>query len=115
MNTIFGVTSQPKQNLTLSLDDGSLVSVYLEYRTQQRGWFVNFSWGDEWKVDGMRLTSSPNFLRHWIKLIPFGLAVLTAGDADPLSITSFSSGRTTLVLLNAADVLAVEETSFKGF
>lgn len=114
MTTVTGISSQPKQQLTLVLEDGSQVSVYLEYRPQQLGWFANFSWGD-WIVNGLRLVSTPNLLHSWFKLIPFGLAITTAQEADPLNPTSFASGLSTMVVLNAAEVRLVNATSYVGF
>ena len=114
MTTITGITSQPKQNLAVVLEDGSQVSIYLEYRLQQKGWFANMAWGDDWIVNGMRLVSGPNLLHHWFKLIPFGLALNTDGDADPYNVEDFATGRSVLTLLNADDVLQVNSAAFAG-
>ena len=113
MNIINGITSQPKQQMTIPLEDGSSAYLYVEYREQQSGWFANVSWGT-WLVNGMRLTASPNVLQKWQHVIPFGLALLTQGDVEPLNLMDFADGTVTVYLLNADDVAAVQLNSFAG-
>lgn len=113
MNTITGISAQPKQQLSFVLDDGSQVSAYLEYRPQQLGWFLNLAWGD-WSVNGLRVVSTPNLLRQWRNVIPCGLSILTQSNADPLNSTDFSTAVSVMVLLNAADVLLVEASAYPG-
>lgn len=113
MTIVGGITSQPKQQLSLVLEDGTTVDALLEYRPQQIGWFADFTLGD-WIARGVRLTSSPNLLRQYRRVIPFGLAIIMANNVDPLNVTDFSDGTATVYLLNAADVLAVEAAAFAG-
>ncbi len=100
MTTITGITSQPKQHFAFALEDGSQVSAYIEYRPQQLGWFANFSWGDNWVVNGLRLVSTPNLLHHW--------------SASGMSAKTALTGRSTVVFLNAVDVLEVNEAAFSS-
>lgn len=113
MTIVNGITSQPKQQLSLVLADGSTVTALIEYRPQQIGWFGNFTWGD-WVSNGIRLTSSPNLLRQYRQVIPFGLAIIMANNVDPLNVTDFADGSAVVYLLNEDDVLLVEETAFPG-
>jgi len=113
MTTISGLSSQPKQTFSFVLDDGSQVSCYIEYRPQQRGWFANFAWQD-WAVYGLRLTAAPNILKQWQNLIPFGLALLTTGNVEPLNPTDFADLTARLIVLNAADVASVNEVTYSG-
>lgn len=113
MTIVAGITSQPKQQLSLVLEDGSTVAALIEYRPQQIGWFADFTWGT-WIARGIRLTSSPNLLRQYRQVIPFGLAIIMANNVDPLNVTDFADGTATVFLLNADDVLAVEAAAFAG-
>lgn len=113
MNKVAGISSQPKQQLSFVVEDGSQVALYLEYRPQQLGWFANLSWRD-WELNGLRVVSSPNILRQWQNVIPFGLAIITAKDADPLNVTDFADATSTMIFLSAGDVLLVDETAFVG-
>lgn len=115
MKILTGFTSQPKQQMTFVLDDGSTVTLNMRYAQQQLGWFADFTWsGSTWAVNGMRLTVSPNLLQKWENLVPFGLAILTANDVELLNLTDFADGTATVYLLNAADVVAVNEAAFAG-
>jgi len=113
MINVTGLTSQPKQSFFLTLSDGSFVSVYIEYRPQQLGWFANFSWGT-WIVAGMRLYAAPNILRQWSNRIPFGLSLLTTDNNEPLHLDNFSSGYAKFVLLNADQVAQVNALAYSG-
>lgn len=113
MKILTGFTSQPKQQMTFVLDDGSAVSLFIQYKPQQIGWFANVAWQD-FLLEGIRLTSSPNLLQKWENLIPFGLAILGKNDVEPLNVTDFSDGTCAVYLLNAADVVAVNEAAFAG-
>lgn len=113
MKILTGFTSQPKQQMTFVLDDGSAVTLFMQYRTQQFGWFSDITWQD-FRLDGLRLTSSPNLLQKWENLIPFGLAILAKNNVEPLNVTDFSDTTCTVYLLNADDVIAVNEAAFAG-
>lgn len=113
MNILTGFTSQPKQQMTFVLENGSAVALYIEYREQQLGWFADLTWG-AWRVTGLRLTTSPNLLKKWQNIIPFGLAIITKNNAEPLNVTDFADGTAVPWLLNEVDVGVVNETAFAG-
>lgn len=113
MTTVTGLTSQSTQSSFLTLDDGALVAIYMTYCPQQRGWFANISWSD-WSITGMRLCAAPNILRQWKDRIPFGLALLTTDDSEPMSQDAFSSDFARLILLNSADVASVDALAYSG-
>lgn len=115
MKLVTGITSDPKQQMTLVLDDGSQVYLYIEYNQQQLGWFMNLAWsGSDWTLDTRRITASPNLLRQWQNVIPFGIAVITQGNVEPLNLTDFVDGTATVYLLTAQDVLNIEANTFGG-
>lgn len=113
MTTLQGITDQPKQSTSIVLDDGTAATIVLEYRPQQLGWFYNLAWQD-FTLNGQRIVASPNILRSYRKILPFGLAVLTNNGIEPLNQDDFINGTITLLLLNAQDVLDVETTVFTG-
>lgn len=119
MNFIDGLTSQPAQISTLVLDDGSRVTFSLEFKPQQAGWFYSLFWpgknDNAFELNGCRLGCSPNMLRQFRDLIPFGLAlVATPDDLDPITQTCFVDGTAELILLDAEDVASVEAELYKG-
>ena len=113
MTIITGLTSQPKQQMTLQIQDGSQASFYLEYVPQQTGWFWSLTW-NTLTINGSRLTAFPNILRQWKNILPFGTAVLTAGNVEPLNQTDLADGTATLLLLTDTDVQLVEASAFPG-
>lgn len=111
MTTVTGISANPKQKFTLALDDGTQVSCSIEYRPQQQSWFADVQW-ETWVLNGLRLVPSPNLLRQWRNVIPFGFALLTGNQREISSQQAFASGAAELILLNAADVARFEELAY---
>ncbi len=107
MKLIEGLTDQSKQSTILTLTDGSKVLFYLEFRSQQRGWFFDVTWNTV-SVFGQRLVTSPNVLRQYLNTLPFGIAVVTTDGAEPLTASDFSEGTVSLYLLEGSDLSDVE-------
>lgn len=106
MKVLTGITAQPKQAFPIALPDGSTADLYIEYRAQQRGWFLSLAW-EGFSLNGMRLVNTPNILHQFRKIIPFGLAVLSLGHAEPTAVTDLADGSTTIYFLDAADINAL--------
>ena len=104
MNLIQRVTSNPLQTQTLILDDGSSVLFTIYFRPMQYGWFINTLSTTNLTLNGMRIVNSPNMLNQWRNLINFGLACFSDGDREPMLQQDFSSGRSKLYILTAAEV-----------
>lgn len=113
MNLLEGLTDQPKQETAIVLSDGTRATLSLEYRPNQLGWFYDLSWGD-FAANGQRLVTSPNALRKFRKLLPFGIAVVTTADAEPLRQTDLADGTVALYLLDSTDVSAIESSLYPG-
>lgn len=118
MKRITGITDQPNQQFNVSLDDGSRLRVTFNYRVQQQGWFADFLWtktsGATFEISGMRVVSSPNILRAWRDLLPFGLMVYTDSLGEPTTVKAFSYGTSKLFLLSATEVADAEANLFPG-
>ncbi len=111
MKLIQGLTDQPKQQTTLVLADGTQATLNLQYLTQQKGWFFNVTWGTV-VINGQRLAASPNILRQFINVLPFGILVQTVGNVDPTRLGDLASDQVQLVLLEGADIAAVETAAY---
>jgi hypothetical protein len=112
-----GLTDSPNQVQPILVPDGSTLTMTLYYRPQQKGWFLDLSWNGQtpsWQNLGMRLITGPNILRQYKNQLPFGLAVHTTDLADPAGQEDLEDGYCTIILLNAEDVIGVEETYFPG-
>jgi len=113
MKLIQGITDSPNQTLFVQLDDGSQATLALEYRAQQLGWFYSLTYGTR-VINGRRLVTSPNILRQFRHLFPFGLGVAMPGSVEPETQDVFATGVGAIVLLNADDVANTEATYFPG-
>lgn len=107
MNLITSISDQPRQTMFLNLGDGTRATLSLTYSPMQLGWFADVSW-DDTTINGLRVTSSPNILRQWRKVFPFGLAVFTKNLVEPLNQSDFALEVANMYLLTPDEVLAEE-------
>ena len=98
---------EPKQKITMLLDDNSRVVFNFEYKPNQLGWFFGFQYGDI-NYQNIRLTTSYNILRAYRNYLPFGLRCDTPDMEEPLDIEDFVTGYASVYLLTKADVEAIE-------
>lgn len=109
MTLINNITEQPSQKVDLILPDNSVIKdFYMQYMDNNQGWFFGLTYGT-FVLNGMRAVVSPNILRAFRNVIPFGLGLNTIDGYESLFINDFSNGRASLYLLNANDVQAVED------
>ena len=107
MKQITSLIDSAKQNLTIVLDSGTNVPFDIRYIASQQGWFYSFTFG-EFSATNRRLVVSPNCLRAFRNIIPFGLACLSVDGYEPIYQDDFSSGRISLFVLNEEDVAETE-------
>ncbi len=109
MLLIQGLTNDAKQKMNLILpSNGKKVEVHLEFKPQQVGWFLSFTY-ETFSCSGLRICSSPNVLRQYKNLIPFGLACFVEADQEPMFQTDWSSARANLYLLTTEEVQNLED------
>ena len=113
MIQITTLTNQADMITYATLGDGSVVKFEFIYRPAIQRWTYNVT-HPLLTLVGQILTASPNCLRAWKNVIPFGLFCSTADGADPFNQQDFSSGRATLYVLDqtSGDVLSIESTFF---
>lgn len=108
MKTINEFTSEPKQKHVLTLEDGTVINITFEYRANQIGWFMSLTYEGR-AFNNRRIVTSPNMLRQFKNIIPFGLGCSTTDGGEPTFQEDFSSKRAIFYLLNADDVQGVED------
>ena len=117
MQIITGITDAPKQAISIPLPDGSSFSLALTFVAQQAGWFFDVAYSTatiSFQANGSRLCASPNILRQYQNVIPFGIACLCAGNVEPTTLTAFSDGTITFLLLDASDIADIEASIYTG-
>lgn len=109
MTIIDNLTDAANQTSTLILPDNTAATLQLIYRPRTKRWTANVAYTNaNFAVNGLNLCCFPNVLRSWRRVIPFGLAFMTADFTDPVALEDFASGRVTVYLLTAAEVAQVE-------
>ena len=89
-------------------ENNRYIDVLLSFKEKQQGWFISFEYGI-FKVNGLRVVTSGNFLYQFKNLIPFGLACIVEANQEPMLKKDFSSGRAKLYLLTSAEVIQNSE------
>ncbi len=108
MRQITSLTDDASQILTLVLEDGTRVNMTIQYVPNQEGWFYSLTYG-AFIVNNRRLVNSPNMLRQFRNIIPFGLACTVLDGYEPVYQNDFTSARVSLYTLTTQDVLDVED------
>lgn len=108
MYQIEGLTADAKQTVKLTADGRDLVTLTLEYCEQQRGWWYSIDYLD-FSVSQRRLVASPNTLRQFRNIIPFGLLCNVSDGQEPVLKDDFATGRVKLYVLNAEDIASAED------
>lgn len=111
MQHITSITSKPKQKMTLVLENNETVDFYLYYLPRQMGWFYNFTYKNL-TVNCSKAVLSPNVLRQFKRIIPFGIMFTADSFVEPFDIDDFSNGRVSMYILNSDEVKEIESEAF---
>lgn len=109
MLLIQGITSDPKQQQELTLPNGKIVTMYLEFKPMQTGWFLGLDY-EGFSLRNLRISTVPNLLRQFKNLIPFGLTCITEDFQEAMFLEDFSTARSKLYVLTSDDVDEIEAT-----
>lgn len=104
MYLIQQVTAYPLQSQNLVLTDGTTVTLEINFRPMQLGWFINTLTYGTFVLNGLRITNSPNMLLTFKNQIPFGIACYSTANREPSQQQDFSSGNSKLYILDAVEV-----------
>lgn len=108
MQIITSLTNEPNQRHQLVLDNNETVDFRLYYLARMQSWYYDFSYQDT-TVYCSKVVLTPNSLRQFRRILPFGLAFFSDSEVEPFQITDFSSGRVQMAILNAEEVQQIEE------
>ena len=107
MKQITAFTNDTIQQINLVLDDGSTAQMTMTYVPAQKSWFYTVTYGS-FQSNLMRIVNSPNLLRKYRHVIPFGISVSTIDGYEIVNQNDFSSGRVSFYVLNSTDVSSME-------
>ena len=111
MKEITSITNKSKQKFNLVLENNETVEFNLYYSYRQQSWFYDFTYNDI-TSKGSRVVLTPNALRQFKKIIPFGIAFIAASYVEPFSLEDFSSGRVSMFVLNEEEVQQIESSIY---
>lgn len=98
------ITDDAAQIQSLILFDGSSLLLKLRFSSMQYAWNIeNLTYGN-FVINNLRITNSPNMLQQFIGQIPFGLGCLSIDNREPSLIEDFSSGNSSLYILDTDEV-----------
>lgn len=101
------LTSAARQLINVIGDNGEVIPLLMYFLPTQNGWAFDISYLD-FSLKGAYLTISPNCLRGYRNILPFGLLCTSTDGYEPQFIEDFIDGRVSLYLLNAEEVAEVE-------
>ena len=83
----------------------------MSYVATQQQWLFSVEYND-FEFNSAQLLVSPNILRGYKNILPFGILCASIDGQDPFYISDFVNNRIELYLLDSEDVGLVEETYF---
>lgn len=99
MLEITNVTNDPAQVQNLVLPDGTSLKFQIRFVQQQLQWVIEELTYEEFTVKGITITTTPNALRKFKNILPFGLACFSEDGRDPQLLDDFSSGNCKLYII----------------
>lgn len=115
MLLINNISNNAYQQFVLTGIPSLQIDMTLRFLPRVQTWMMDISYTTQqfsFTADGIAVQCSPNVLRKWRNIIPFGISCITQSGLDPYQLTDFSSGASNLYLLNATDVTTIEDGLF---
>ena len=107
------ITSDSTQTMNLLLPDGTSINMTINFKPMMLGWFIQsltYVKGTiSFSLSGLRVSNSPNMLRQWKNIIPFGMACASTANREPSLQQDLSSGASKLYVLTPGEVEQFEE------
>lgn len=109
MYLVQNISENARQRQTLILQDGSQVTIEIQFREMQYGWFINELTYGTFTLKGVRITTNPDIIYQFRNQLPFGLACFTKDGNDPTQIQDFASEYAQLFVLSQEEVATLAE------
>jgi len=112
MNLINKLNSDAFQKIVLTGNAGQRIIMNLRFIPTQDLWMADFEL-DDFILKGILIVTSPNILRNYSNIIPFGILVTTTDGQDPRSVNDFESESALMYLLSSDEVQNIEGALFE--
>lgn len=113
MKQITSIGNEPLQQFQLVLDNNETALFILRFLPRQQAWYFDFTYKNI-TARRLKVVLTPNALRCFRRIIPFGIAFSSNGYVEPFRIDDFSSGRVSMFVLNSEDVQTVESEIYNN-
>ena len=111
---INGITSDAHQTFNIDIPNTSdKIYIELRYFATQMMWCLSFKYKDL-SENSIKLVLSPNILRSYQNILPFGLSIYSEDGVYPLSIDDFETGRVKMCIISAEYINNLEESLYGG-
>ena len=112
MRLLNKITDKASQRYFLTGNPGQRIVMDLRFLSSQSLWSMDLSWNGV-SIKNIQVVASPNILRKFSNVIPFGIACVTKDGLDPYFIDDFSTKRASFYLLSEEDVAVIEAGLFE--
>ena len=112
MQKLTGLTEDSKQNLLFYLENDEVSEIDLEFRDNVRGWFYGIKYNN-FVIKNRKLVNSPNIIRQYKNILPFGISAISNDKLDPLFLSDFVNERIQIFILEKNEVLEIETEFFE--
>lgn len=113
MQNITSITSSANQRMQLVLENNETVDFHIYYSARMTAWYYDFTYKNI-TCNGSKVVLTPNSLRQFINILPFGFMFSAASYVEPFQQTDFSSGRVVMSLLTKDEVQQIEKEIFNN-
>lgn len=110
MYKINDILNYPLQTKILTLPTGEQLTITLYFVSMQNSWFIRELTYLDFIARNIKVVASPNLLRQFKNIIPFGLLCSSSQGRDPQLMPDFFSGANALYVLSEEEVDNLEES-----
>lgn len=104
MRKINNISQDPKQKITVPLENGNSFTMSIFYSPRRMCWFIKELSYNDFILRGYRIYNSDNILHQFRNRVPFGLACYSVNSIDPKLIDDFELENSSLYLLDSSEV-----------
>lgn len=97
MKYINRINNSSRQRIFLTGNANQRITMDLRFLPSQESWMADFYYND-FTLKGIHVVASPNILRAYKNIIPFGIICTTEHGLDPYRIDDFRMGTAKLFL-----------------